>query len=200
MTTSSARVTRLGAMVLVFILSMCALSRSLEGQSGTAVVIEGVVTRGVSFAQSFGQGFTFTLKEVGGAWAIGMTHAKSGDKDLIYPVNPPYRFSNRQYIGPGYGESARASANITTRELAFLAQPDDVGRAWQDLDYVLWPYTYDEADVQRATNELAHFPTGTLRFEIFGVDFASCGDRGQQLDECVSGVKFRATVTWPPNP
>src|SRR5262249_39651220 len=110
-------------------------------QDTNLVVIEGVVKRGDEFARDFGSGFTFRLhgRDV---WAIAITHATSPDRDMIYPVNPPYRFSNRLYIGPGYGDSARDSVQNTPRELSFLYRPGDVALAWNDLDRILWPYGY----------------------------------------------------------
>jgi len=197
-TRTRTRATRVGVAVPLFIVA--ALVPNLGAQNGNPVVIEGAVTQGAPFARSFGSGFTFALKEQQGVWAVEITHAASGKMDLIYPVNPPYRFSNHHYIGPGYGESARDSANITPREFAFLAHPDDVGRAWDDVERVLWPYTHSEAEVQRALDELAHFPTGTLRLDILAAEFAPCVDSGRQRDECVSGLRFRATIAWPATP
>jgi hypothetical protein len=169
----------------------------LQSQTSNSAVIVGAVTRGSAFVQSFGPGFTLRLREQQGTWALDVTHARSGELDLIYPVNPPYRFSNHQFVGPGYGESARDSARATPREFAFLARPDDVSRAWDDIERVLWPYTHSEAEVQHAADELTHFPTGTLRFEILRADFAPCEDHGRQSEECVSGLGFRMTITWP---
>jgi hypothetical protein len=167
----------------------------VEGQNGHVILIEGAVTRGVPFARSFGPGFTFALKDLHGVWMVEITHAASGAMDLIYPVNPPYRFSNHQYIGPGYGESARDSAAITPREFAFLARPDDVGRAWDDVERVLWPYTHTGVEVQRAADELAHFPTGTVRLDIVDAEFGPCGVGGPPPpDECVSRLRFRVTI------
>jgi hypothetical protein len=177
-----------------------AFVHNLGAQDSSPLIIEGTVTPGVPLAQRFGPGFSFALKEQHGGWAVEITHAASSEKDLIYPVNPPYRFSNHQRIGPGYGESARDSAHISPREFAFLVRPDDVGRAWDDVERVLWPYTHSEVEVQQATDELARFPTGTLRLEILAAEFAPCGDSGQEPDECVSRFTFRATIVWPSTP
>jgi hypothetical protein len=177
-----------------------AFVHNLGAQDSSPLIIEGTVTPGVPLAQRFGPGFSFALKEQHGGWAVEITHAASSEKDLIYPVNPPYRFSNHQRIGPGYGESARDSAHISPREFAFLVRPDDVGRAWDDVERVLWPYTHSEVEVQQATDELARFPTGTLRLEILAAEFAPCGDSGQEPGECVSRFTFRATIVWPSTP
>src|SRR5262249_15406632 len=139
------------------------------GDSANRVVIEGMVKRGEEFAGDVGSGFTFKLsgKDV---WAIVITHASSPDKDLVYPVNPPYRFSNRLYVGPGYGETARDSVGNTPRELAFIHRPDDIRRAWSNLEKILWPYTQTNVETERALDELARIPTGTVRFEILSAD------------------------------
>jgi hypothetical protein len=179
---------------------VCALAvTSADTAEGTnRVVIEGTVERGHEFAQDFGSGFTFRLRGRV-VWAITITHAAAPDEDLIYPVNPPYRFSNRQYVGPGYGESARDSVRNTPRELAFIYRADDIGRAWDDLDRVLWPYTYAEAEVERATNELARFPTGTVTFEVLSAEVGPDEDRpgADGREERVRALKFRVTITWP---
>ena len=159
------------------------------------VVIEGMVKRGEEFARDLGSGYTFKLsgKDV---WAIVITHASSPDKDLVYPVNPPYRFSNRLYVGSGYGETARGSIGNTPRELAFIYRPDDIGRAWSDLEKILWPYAHADAETERALDELARTPTGTVTFEILSADVGP--DENQPgADEYVRVLKFRATITWP---
>ena len=185
-------------MIRAVVICSLALASGAEAQGANRVVIEGAVKRGNEFAQDFGPGFTFRLRGEG-VWAIVITHAASPDKDLIYPVNPPYRFSNRRYIGPGYGQSARDSVRSTPRELAFLYHPDDIGRAWDDLDRVLWPYMYADAEVERATSELAQFPTGTVTFEILSGEIGPDENRrgGDGREECVRGLKFRVTITWP---
>jgi len=175
-----------------------ALTGAVTAEGVNRVVIEGTLKRGDEFAQAFGPGFTFRLRGRD-VWAIVITHAASPDRDLVYPVNPPYRFSNRQYVGPGYGESARDSVGSTPRELAFLYRPGDIGRAWDDLERVLWPYTHAEAEVERAISELGRFPTGALVFEILsaevGPDESRTGAGGR--DECVRTLRFRVTITWP---
>src|SRR5262249_52907462 len=117
---AGARSTRSLVAVLAFLAVGLTLAANLWSQSGTTVIITGAVTSGVPFVRSFGTGFALRLQGQHGIWVIEITHAGSGEKDLIYPVNPPYRFSNHQYIGPGYGESARESASNTPREFAFL--------------------------------------------------------------------------------
>ena len=159
------------------------------------VVVEGMIKRGEEFARDFGSGFTFKLsgKDV---WAIVITHASSPDKDLVYPVNPPYRFSNRLYVGPGYGETARDSVGNTPRELAFIYRPDDVGKAWSDLEKILWPYAHADAETERTLDEVAQIPTGTVTFEILSADVGPDENR-PGADECVRVLKFRATIAWP---
>ena len=184
-------------LVSIAVVCALALTSAVAAEGANRVVIEGSLKRGDEFAQDFGSGFTFRLRGRD-VWAIVITHAASPDKDLIYPVNPPYRFSNQQYVGPGYGKSARDSVGNTPRELAFLYRPDDIGRAWDDLDRVLWPYTHAEAEVERATNELARFSTGTLTFEILSAEVGPDESRpGAGREECVRALKFRATITWP---
>src|SRR5205814_7779700 len=127
-------------------------------------------------------------------WSIVITHAASPDKDLVYPVNPPYRFSNRQHIGPGYGDTARESVADTQRNLAFIYCPGDIVKAWADLDRVLWPYNYTEAEVQKATNDLTQIPTGTVSFEVLAADLGP-DTKQPGSEERVQGLKFRATIT-----
>jgi hypothetical protein len=179
---------------------ICALALTGAGpaEATNRIVIEGTVSRGGEFARDFGAGFTFRLRGRD-VWAIVVTHASSPDKDLVYPVNPPYRFTNRQYVGPGYGETARDSLSDTPRELAFLYRPADIEKAWGDLERVLWPYTYTAAEVQRAVDELAGFPTGTLVFEILSAEVGPDARRpgGDAREEHVLRLRFRVTITWP---
>lgn len=174
-----------------------ALAAGAAAQDANRVVIEGTVKRGDEFTRTFGPGFTFALKGKD-AWEIVITHAAAGGKDLIYPVNPPYRFSNQQSIGPGYGETARDSARNTPREFGFLYRPGDFEQAWNDLERVLWPYGSTAAEVERATDELARLPTGRVKVELLTAEFAASETRpGEAPREGVVALKFRATITWP---
>ena len=179
---------------------ICALALAGAGPAAgmNRIVIEGSVSRGGEFAQDLGAGFTFRLRGTD-VWAIVITHAASPDRDLVYPVNPPYRFSNRLYVGAGYGQTARDSVSDTPRQLAFLYRAADIGKAWDDLDRILWPYNYAEAEVQRATDELAGFPTGTLVFEILSAEVGRDESRPGAVarEEQVRALRFRVTVTWP---
>ena len=183
-------------LVSTVIAAIPALASAAE--SVNRVVIEGIVKRGEEFARDFGSVFTFKLsgKDV---WAIVITHASSPDKDLVYPVNPPYRFSNRLYVGPGYGESARDSVGTTPRELAFIYRLEDVGKAWSDLEKILWPYAHADAETERALDELAQIPTGTVTFEIRSADVGPDENR-PGAEEWVRWLRFRATIAWPPSP
>jgi hypothetical protein len=159
-------------------------------------VIEATVDHG--FSREFGSGFTFWLKgQDVYAWTIEITHESAPDKDLIYPVDPPYRLSNHRYIGPGYGESTRDSVRNTPRNFAFIYRLDDIGKAWDNLEKILWPYTFTEAEVQHAMNEV--FPTGNLKFEILSADFIPGPARpdGGPPQDIIASLKFRATITWP---
>jgi hypothetical protein len=180
-------------LVSTVIAAIPALAVAVE--SVNRVVIEEMVMRGEEFARDFGAGFTFRLsgKDV---WAIVITHTSSPDKDLVYPVNPPYRFSNRLYVGAGYGETARDSVGNTPRELAFMYRPDDVAKAWSDLEKILWPYAHADAETERALDELPQIPTGTVTFEILSADVGPDENR-PGADECVRWLRFRATAVWP---
>ena len=180
------------------IICALALTGTAMAESTTRVVIEGSVKRGEEFSQDFGPGFTFRLKGKD-VWGIVITHATSPDRDLIYPVNPPYRFTNRQYLGPGYGESARDSVGNTPRQFALVCRPRDIERAWADLDRVLWPYNHPEAEIQKAIDDLGRIQTGTTTFEVLSAQVGP--DESQPgAEEWVRGVKFRVTITWPPSP
>src|SRR5262249_61681676 len=131
--------------------------------------------------------------------AVGVTEwppAAHAEKVLFPPVNPPSGSRNRLNVGPGYGESARESISNTPRELGFIYRPDDVATAWSDLEKILWPYTVAEVEAERALDELARIPTGTVTFEILSADVGPDENR-PGADECVRLLKFRATITWP---
>jgi len=193
--TTVPRALALGVGLVSSVIASIPAAVCVAAESVNRVVIEGMVKRGEEFARDVGSGFTFRLsgREV---WAIVVTHSASGDNDLVYPVNPPYRFSNRLYIGPGYGESARESVGNTPRELAFIYRPGDVGKAWSDLEKILWPYAHADAETERALDELARIPTGIVTFEILSADVGP-DDNRPGVDECVRWLKFRATLTWP---
>lgn len=176
---------------------------SVGGKKAATVetVVTGTLRKGEDFAYALTNELTFSLKG-GGPWNLTMYHRAAPDADLIYAVNPPYRFSGHLIIGEGYNATARSSATTTPRKFSFLYRAEDAAKAGLLLDKILWPKS--DSDLAQATEALAQMPVGTGRLEIQSVKYETPPkmDRdavGDENGETIKSFKFKLTFSVPAN-
>jgi hypothetical protein len=136
---------RLASIVLGVVLTsafaVCAFAQNCQ-----YATIEGQVTGGNSFRQPLGNGLVFRLdafKDNFG-WQIAVSPENSTD-DWAYPVNPPLRSENSEWLGTGYGDIAREVLSYP-HEVRFLLNRTDYSRMIQLATEALWPYMSKEPE------------------------------------------------------
>ncbi len=145
-----------------------------------------------AFQQSLGNGLVFRLiplKDNWG-WQIIISPRNSQD-DWAYPVNPPLRFGNSQYLGTGYGETVKEQLKHE-HEVRFLLTSTDYAQLFELAQDALWPYRAKEPN--KATSDylaaLDRVKTGTVK--LVALDYDKNGP-----PEKVNWMSFDAHVITP---
>ncbi len=118
----------------VLFASFAAASASASTDSASnKSVIEGTFTPDKPFKKEFGGKYELQVGHEIEIHLLKDLKTSKTPNDLIYPVDPPYRFSNHRQIGAGYGDSNKDSIKETPRAFKFLYREEDVKKAWDDL-------------------------------------------------------------------
>jgi hypothetical protein len=153
----------------------------------------GTVKGGDSFQQPLGNGLILhldPLKDKWG-WEIVVSPQESTRDDWAYPVNPPLRFGNSQYMGTGYGESVKQKLSYP-HEIRFLLTNADYSRMSKLVRNALWPYESPPPE-NAATEYLAALKSVATGIVILTpIDY----DRGGP-PETVEWMKFKAVFIVP---
>lgn len=159
--------TKVGALMAI-LLSVIQSEQALA--TCPRVELSGEVSRGSGFERDVGKEFVFRLNFTPNdptGWEIEMYPRGdlTPEHELSRVVTIPYRSWNGRYIMPGWGMSAR-QAVAADHEFQFLGKP-------QEFDYVdalvktyLWPHTYSEDKVEKATAELYRVLEGDSRIAV----------------------------------
>jgi hypothetical protein len=175
--------------MVVFLL----VSASSLAQSCIRTDFIGNVRAGNSFQQPLGNCLVLHLNPLRSRWGwdVIVSPVSHPSEDWAYPVNPPLRFGNSQYMGTGYGESVRQKLSYP-HEIRFLVTKADYSRMSKLAQDALWPYQSSQLE-NAATNYLAalkNVATGTVM--LTPVDYDRNG-----TPETVEWMKFNAVVIAP---
>jgi len=87
------------------------------------VVFSGSVNGGEPYSRELGSGLTLKLIPLKDNWGWEIqVRPHDSNKDYAYPLNPPLRGGNAQYLGTGYGITAREQLSYE-HEVRFLLMP-----------------------------------------------------------------------------
>jgi hypothetical protein len=152
----------------------------------------GRVNGNEAYSRDLGDGLVFRLflLEQNWGWNISVSPADSDD-DYAYPVNPPLRFGNSQYLGTGYGETAKQQLAYE-HNVFFVLNQRDFERIGKLAEDVLWPYQSVEPDkaAERYLSALRHLTTGLLRVKPTAYETSNEGNS-------VRWMQFSVTVIVP---
>jgi hypothetical protein len=157
------------ALLLILASRLVAQDRS-QGQCLVAIVSLSLATDNSYFQQSIGD-LTFKMRALkrSSGWMLSLEDANG--RDFICPVNPAMRACEPEWLGAGYGNTARQALNHG-RELRFLLNESDYDRFEPYVERALSPATAAEA--ARATDEYLDqsdkLRTGLLRLTIVRAD------------------------------
>lgn len=169
------------------------ISTSVVAQSCIGADFVGSAKGGDAFQQPLGNGLMLHLNPLRGkrGWEIVVSPQDRISDDWAYPVNPPLRFGNSQYMGTGYGESVKQKL-MYPHEVRFLLTNADYSRLSKLAQDALWPSQSPQPE-NAATAYLAALKsvaTGTV--VLTPIDYDRSGS-----PETVEWMKFKVAVTVP---
>jgi hypothetical protein len=180
-------------LVAVLLLFGCALNTTAQ-EGCHSFEFTHTIEAGDNFSQNIGGGLSLRLNPGDDGWTIDIipTRQESSGKqdDYIYPVNPPIRFNNLQYLGAAYGDSTRY---LVTHEkhLRFVLNQSDYDLISRFITDALWPYNAKDPD--RAgeiyLEDLGKLTLGSVHYKPLEYKF--------NPDGSIDTLKFQMTVIAP---
>jgi hypothetical protein len=173
--------------LVVGILSGCVFAQDCQ-----RTIFAGRVKGLEAFRQSLGGGLVFHLdpwkNNLG--WTIAISPKESND-DWAYPVNPPLRSRNSQYMATGYGDAVKDVLKYR-HEVYFLLTEANYREISKLVGEALWPYTSKEPEktAERYFEALNAVKTGTVI--VKAVDYDKDGP-----PETVDWMQFQTVVIVP---
>jgi hypothetical protein len=194
MTTLPLRIALVIATCLSFSRSETKANSASRPEQCKKAVFSGSINGGEPYSRELGSGLTLKLiplKDNWG-WEIQVRPHDSND-DYGYPLNPPLRGGNAQYLGTGYGITAREQLS-QEHEVRFILDAADYQRIFKLASDALWPYQAPNPDnaAQLYFDAIARAQSGLIRFAIR--DFETNSDGNE-----VKWMRFDVTVIVPSN-
>jgi hypothetical protein len=155
-------------------------------------VFSGSINGGEPYSRELGSGLTLKLIPLKDNWGWEIQVRPHGrDDDYGYPLNPPLRGGNEQYLGTGYGLTAREQLSHE-HEVRFLLDAADYQRIFKLASHALWPYQAPNPDnaAQLYFDGIAKARSGLIRLAISGSETNADGSE-------VKWMRFDATVIVP---
>jgi hypothetical protein len=155
-------------------------------------VFSGSINGGEPYSRELGIGLTLKLVPLKDNWGWEIqVRPHDSDDDYGYPLNPPLRGGNAQYLGTGYGITAREQLSHE-HELRFLLDAADYQRIFKLASDALWPYQAPNPDnaAQLYFDAIAKVRSGLMRLKVTGSETNADGSE-------VKRMRFDATVIVP---
>jgi hypothetical protein len=181
-------------------LIVCLVVQPLAATSCHSIMLTGQLQAGDHFEKVIGADLVFKLEpetlgphgELHG-WQVSLAPSHEPDRDYIYPVNPPLRFSGLQTLGPGYGDDTKTSL-AHPHEMFFLLDRADYDRLWPLLNNALWPYSAPEPDkaADQYLSALKTLAVGQLKITVPAYD-------ADPVNGSIRRINFQAKFTTPRN-
>jgi hypothetical protein len=151
---------------------------------------EGRVNEGEEYTRELGGGLRIRLlpgqKKWG--WVLQVQPVDSTD-DYAYPVNPPYRSGNSQWLATGYGETVEQQLKCE-HEIFFVLNQTEYEHAMKLVDDAL--YSTDPEVPQKFLSTLPTLRSAVLKIKPMKYETA---DEGRS----VNWMEFSVNVTAPAN-
>jgi hypothetical protein len=172
---------KLKAIAIVCFLAIChqiASGASSEVQSkntpecsAKAICFSGEVSTGKEFRKAITDNLEFVLEPEpfdASGWTIQVVPRQQtrDQEEFAGVVTEPYRGHNELDINMGWGVTAEEEVSSSPREFDFVTNIGDYRIESGRLQIVLWPYTYKEREVSRASAKLGTSPLGKGRLWI----------------------------------
>jgi len=124
----------------------------------------GRIDGAAAFQRELGENLRLNLVPLGESqgWTIEIRPLDRSD-DYAYPLNPPLRMGNSQWLGTGYSDTAEQRLSYE-HLVYFVLNATDYDKIMKLVQDALWPYSAAEPDKagERYLSALATFPSGNI--------------------------------------
>ena len=164
-----------------------------------AICFSGEVSAGKEFRQALNGDLAFVLAPADSGWTIQIVplHPQPDCDEFASVVTPPYRGHSDLDIDMSYGVSAEDEAADSPRQFSFVTNCRDFKTEFDRLQIVLWPYSFTEQQVDKATAALGTSPLGTGRVWLTSSTISHTADTaGNKLGD-IESMHFTVEIRLP---
>ena len=112
-------------------------------------------------------------------------------------LTPPYRYHSALDIDMSYGVSAEEEIAESPRQFSFVTNCRDYKTELDRLQIVLWPYSFTEQQVNKATADLGTSPHGTGRLWITDSKISHAADNADNKLGNIEWMRFTVEIRLP---
>ena len=170
--------------------------------SASAVCFSGEVSAGQQFRHAIDDQLQFILEPQDRGWdiLIAPRQPQPGCDEFAAVVTPPYRSDSPLDIDMSYGVSAEQEVASSPRAFSFVTNCSDYKTEFDRLQIVLWPYSYTEKEVDKATAALGTSPLGQGRLWITDSKISHAADTPSDKLGTIDWMRFTIEIRLPPHP
>lgn len=142
---------------------------AMPARACRAASFEVVLRGGEPYTYDLGSGLSlrWTATEDKGGWTLQVTPKDDQNADYAYPLNPPLRSVNSQWLATGYGIPVRDQLS-QQHDVRFILNAADYERIHKLMMCALWPCQPPEPNVsaEQYLDVISHTRSGLIRVAI----------------------------------
>lgn len=164
-----------------------------------AVCFSGEVSAGKEFHRAIDDALEFVLDPADAGWMIKIIplHPQPQCDEFASVLTPPYRYHSALDIDMSYGVSAEEEIAESPRQFSFVTNCREYKTELDRLQIVLWPYSFTEQQVNKATADLGASPHGTGRLWITDSKIGHAADNADNKLGNIEWMRFTVEIRLP---
>jgi hypothetical protein len=167
--------------------------------SAAAVCFSGEVSAGKYFRRGMNDQIDFLLEPADSGWTIKIVplQPQPNCDEFAAVLTPPYRYHSDLDVDMTYGVSAEEEVADSPRQFSFVTNCSDYKTESDRLQIVLWPYSYSEQQVDKATAALGTSPHGSGCFWIVASKISHAADTPENKLGAIDWMRFTVEIRLP---
>ncbi len=164
-----------------------------------AICFAGEVSAGKDFRHAISDQMDFLLDPADAGWDIKIVplYPQPNCDEFASVLTPPYRGHSGLDIDMSYGVSAEEEVAASPRQFRFVTNCSDYKTESDRLQIVLWPYSYTEKQVDKATADLGSTPHGAARLWITDSKISHAADTADNKLGNIEWMRFTLEIRLP---
>lgn len=167
--------------------------------SAGSVCFSGEVSAGDKFRKSVNGQLDFVLEPQDSGWNIQIvpSQVEPDCDEFATVVTQPYRSHSDLNLDMSYGVTAEEEVANSPRIFSFVTNCKDLRAESDRLQKILWPYSYSQAEVDKALADLGSSPLGKCRMWITDARISHASDTTENKQGVIEQISFVIEIRLP---